>query len=201
MKHSRSVMALVLGSLLGLVIFLPGCQNDGPLSVRTEGVATQEPAFITLPAHLSLQKLVGDTALITPAHGGELKLNFKYKYVSSTGVQKDLSVDMRLTFPPGAVDDSLVASLRVDDQVLRSSVDIAFNPHGSTFHKPAVLNVDVKGMDVAGFEPKTPIWLYYYDNGTWVKMVAKKIEFNFDQGEIKCDHGELPHFSRYAFGR
>ena len=201
MKHARSLIPLVLGSLLGLVIFSPGCQNDGPVGVQTDPAAAQEPAFITLPANMSLQKTIGDTALITPQHGGELKLNYKYKYVASTGVQKELNVTMSLKFPQGAVDDSLVVSLRMDDQVLRSSVDITFNPHGSTFLKPAILDVDVKGMDVAGFSPNDSIWLYYYDNGTWVKMVAKKIDFNFNNGEIKCNDGQLPHFSRYAFGR
>jgi hypothetical protein len=201
MKHSKSLIALVLGSLLVLVIFLPSCQKDGPVNVQTDPAASQEPVFITLPAHLSLQKIVGDTALITPEHGGELKLEFHYKYIASTGVEKDLHANMRLTFPKDAVDDSLVACLSMDDQVLKTSVDITFNPHGSTFLKPALLNVDVHGMDVADMDPNAPVWLYYDDNGTWVKMVAKKVVFNFKDGSLMCQNGELPHFSRYAFGR
>jgi hypothetical protein len=56
-------------------------------------------------------------------------------------------------------------------------------------------------MDFASYSPQDKLWLYYDDNGTWVKMAAKKVEFNLKEGKLKCDDGELPHFSRYAFGR
>jgi hypothetical protein len=56
-------------------------------------------------------------------------------------------------------------------------------------------------MDVAGLNPDDEVWLYYYEDGTWVKMAAKKVDLNFKKGELKCQDGQLPHFSRYAFGR
>jgi hypothetical protein len=199
MKASTAAIALLLGALSSTMG--SGCRNDGPLSPENNTIAAQEPDFIKLPKNMSLQKIVGDTALITPEQGGKLSLAFKYRYTSSTGDQRVLDARMTLTFPRGAVEDSIVASLRLDDEVLKSSVDITFNPHGSTFLKPALLDVDIRGMDFAGYSPKDKLWLYYDDNGTWVKMAAKKVEFDLKEGKLKCDDGELPHFSRYAFGR
>lgn len=195
----RTLSLLFLGVLLTVLVI--GCRSDGPLSPQSGPEATPEPDFIKMPANLSLHKVVTDEALITPERGGELKLEFKYKYTTSAGTQRDLNVKMRLTFPAGAVDDSVVARMSLDDEVLRSSVDITFNPHGAMFRRPAILDAEVRGMDMAGFNPHQRIWLYYDDNGTWVKMVAKKIAFDYKDGLIKCDDGELPHFSRYAFGR
>jgi hypothetical protein len=199
MKASTAAIALLLGALSSTMG--SGCRNDGPVSVESTSVATQEPDFIKLPKNMSLQKFVADTALITPEQGGKLSLNFKYKYIASSGVERELKLNMTLTFPKGAVSDSLVAMIGLDDQVLKSSVDITFNPHGSTFLTPALLDVQVSGMDVAGLNPDDEVWLYYYEDGTWVKMAAKKVDLNFKKGELKCQDGQLPHFSRYAFGR
>jgi hypothetical protein len=201
-KTSKAGAALfVVCSLLGGMI--AGCRDDGPLGVQSYPVLTQEPDFIKLPRNLSLQKVIADTAMITPEKGGDLKLQFRYKYIAGTGKEQEFNVNMKLKFGKGAVTDTLVASLIVDDQVLRSNLDITFNPHGASFLKPAVLDVEVKGVDVdvAGLKPEDTVWLYYDDNGTWTQMVAKKVDFKYDQGMIKCANAELPHFSRYAFVR
>ncbi len=199
MNFSTVKAGLLIGALF--VTLLTGCRNDGPVGVENAPSATQEPDFLKMPKNLSLQKVLESSALITPEDGGQLKLEFKYDYTTSTGEVKELDVKMKLKFPKGAVQHPLVARLRIDDEVLRSNVDITFNPHGSTFLTPAILDVDVSGMDVNGMSPDSQVWLYYDEDGTWVKMVAKKVEFKFKGGKIKCDHGELPHFSRYAFGR
>ena len=121
MKASTAAIALLLGALSSTMG--SGCRNDGPLSPENNTIAAQEPDFIKLPKNMSLQKIVGDTALITPDQGGKLSLAFKYRYTSSTGDQRELNARMTLTFPRGAVEDSIVASLRLDDEVLKSSVN------------------------------------------------------------------------------
>jgi hypothetical protein len=201
MKYSRSLIALVLGNLLGLVIFLPGCQNDSPVSFQDNPVTASGPQFIKLPGTHALAKIVADTAVITPEHGGRLEVDFKYSYVDSDGVTKHLNVTMSLTFPPYAVTDTLVATMSLDDQVLRSNVDLTFGPHGSTFLQPALLDADVSGIDLSALSPKDRVYLYYIDNGNWIRMDAKKIDVNVKKGQLKCQDGELPHFSAYAFGR
>jgi hypothetical protein len=202
MKHSRSLCALVLGNLLGILIFVPACRNDSPVSFQDNPATASEPQFLTLPKSQSLAKIVADTALVTPEHGGLLKLNFKYSYVDSDGVTRKLNATLSVTFPPHGVTDTLVATMSLDDQVLRSNIDLTFGPHGSTFLKPALLDVNVSGMDLSGLNPRDRVYLWYVDTtGKWIRMDAQFIYVNVQQGLLVCSDGKLPHFSAYAFGR
>jgi hypothetical protein len=201
MKRSRSLIALALGNLLGLVIFVPGCQNDSPVSFQDNSTTASGPQYIQLPKNQSLAKIVGDTAVISPEKGGQLAVNLKYSYVDSVGVNRKLDARLTLTFPPGAVMDTLLATMSVDDQVLRSAVDLTFGPHGPVFLKPALLDVNINGLDLSALNPKDKVYLWYIDNGTWIRMDAKKVDFDVKKGTLICQDGELPHFSMYAFGR
>jgi hypothetical protein len=202
MKYSRSLIALVLGNLLGLVIFLPGCQNDSPVSFQDNPVTASGPQFIKLPGTHGLGKIVADTAVITPEHGGRLELDFKYSYVDTDGVTRKLDASLSVTFQPHGVTDTLVATMSLDDQVLRSNIDLTFGPLGTTFLKPALLDVDVKGMDLSGLRPHDKVYLWYVDStGEWIRMDAQFVHINIPQGRLVCNNGELPHFSAYAFGR
>ena len=202
MKHSKSLFALVLGNLLGILIFVPGCQNDSPVSFQDNPATASEPQFLKLPGIHALAKIVADTAVITPEHGGRLEVDFKYSYVDSDGVTRKLDASFSVTFQPHGVTDTLVATMSLDDQVLRSNVDLTFGPHGTTFLKPALLDVDVNGMDLSGLKPHDRVYLWYVDTtGTWIRMDAKHVEVDVKKGQLKCQDGELPHFSAYAFGR
>lgn len=202
MKYSRSLIALVLGNLLGLLIFIPGCQNDSPVSFQDNPVTASGPQFIKLPGIHALAKIVADTAVITPEHGGRLEVDFKYSYVDSDGVTRKLNASLSVTFQPHGVTDTLVATMSLDDQVLRSNIDLTFGPHGSTFLKPALLDVNVSGMDLSGLRPRDRVYLWYIDTtGKWIRMDAQFIYVNIQQGRLVCNDGELPHFSAYAFGR
>jgi hypothetical protein len=164
-------------------------------------VTASGPQFIKLPGTHALAKIVADTAVITPEHGGRLELDFKYSYVDTDGVTRKLDASLSVTFQPHGVTDTLVATMSLDDQVLRSNVDLTFGPHGSTFLQPALLDADVSGIDLSALSPKDRVYLYYIDNGNWIRMDAKKIDVNVKKGQLKCQDGELPHFSAYAFGR
>jgi hypothetical protein len=197
MKKTNIIRTLLVCILLGVI----GCQNDLPPTVQDNPVATQGPEFIKLPRIHSLARIVSDTALITPQGGGRLELNFQAAYLDSAGVTRNLDVRMSVTFPSNAVTDTLVATMSLDDQVLRSTIDLTFGPHGSTFLRPALLDVDVRGIDLSGLRPQDKVYLWYKDNGTWIRMDAQSIQVDVQQGRIRCNNGELPHFSAYAFGR
>ena len=202
MKISRSLIALVLGNLFGLLICLPGCQNDSPVSFQDNPVTASGPQFLKLPGIHALAKMVADTALITPEHGGRLELDFKYSYVDSDGVTRKLDADLSVTFQPQGVTDTLVATMSLDDQVLQSNVDLTFGPHGTTFLKPALLDVNVSGMDLSGLNPRDRVYLWYVDTTwTWIRMDAKRVDVDVKKGQLRCQDGKLPHFSAYAFGR
>jgi hypothetical protein len=202
MKISRSLIALVLGNLFGLLICVPGCQNDSPVSFQDNPVTASGPQFLKLPGIHALAKMVADTALITPEHGGRLEVDFKYSYVDSDGVTRKLDADLSVTFQPQGVTDTLVATMSLDDQVLQSNVDLTFGPHGTTFLKPALLDVNVSGMDLSGLNPHDRVYLWYVDTtGKWIRMDAKRVDVDVKKGQLRCQDGELPHFSAYAFGR
>ncbi|MEK9136255.1 MAG: hypothetical protein AAB393_03965 [Bacteroidota bacterium] len=177
-----------------------GCQSDSPVAPSNSEAVGQQPQFLKLPKNLSLARMVADTALITPERGGKLELDFNYDYVNN-GVTRNLDVKMTLTFPNYAVTDTLVAMMTVDDEVLRSNIDLTFGPHGSTFLRPALLDVDIRGIDLSGLGPNDRVYLWYNDNGTWVRMDSQRIIVDVSRGWLKCIDGELPHFSAYAFGR
>jgi hypothetical protein len=92
--------------------------------------------------------------------------------------------------------------MSLDDQVLQSNVDLTFGPHGTTFLKPALLDVNVSGMDLSGLNPRDRVYLWYVDTtGTWIRMDAKRVDVDVKKGQLRCQDGKLPHFSAYAFGR
>jgi hypothetical protein len=201
MKKSNVVAALLAGILLGGMVI--GCKNDSPVGPQDNPVTASGPQFIKLPKVHSLGKILATTTVITPEHGGRLVLNFRsdvdgHHWTHDQGTQ-DLEVKMSLTFPPHSVTDTLVATMSLDDQVLLSNV--TFAPHGSVFLMPALLDVDARGIDLTGLKPTDRVYLWYKDNGTWIKMKSKSVKIYIKEQRLVCQDGELPHFSAYAFGR
>ena len=190
MKTTNLITRVTLGVLLAAWII--GCQGEGPVGV-VEAPKSQTPDFIKLaPVNRSLSKIVTSSALITVKDGGTLTL----EYSTSTS-----SLKLRLDFPPGAVSQDITASVSLDDTM--RTIDITFSPSPTSFLKPALLDVDATGLDFSGLPSNTQIKFYYrnLDTGIWEEMPTKKLDENIPQGWLKCDNGQVPHFSIYAFGR
>jgi hypothetical protein len=187
--------------LIGLV-----CAGTGLLMSCRQGSAvdpsgppeTGTPEFLRVPGNPALRKVLFIVDSVTVDRGGRLLV--KDEDFDSVTSKRNFRMKIEIAFKPHSVSNDFLASVSTDAQYLMSSLDLQFGPHGTFFLKPADLKVWVKGMDLSGFSPKDRIYLYYIDNGRWVRMEGN-VSFNVKTGELSCANGRLPHFSRYAFGR
>ena len=192
MKAFNLVSRLTLLVWIAVIGF--GCQKNGPVETA-DVVKGQAPQFIKLPQSDGLQKPITVTARITKDQGGELKLHYKHDEGS-----KELDVNMKLNFPKDAVSADLDVSMTIDDEVLMTTVDISFAPHGIQFLRPAILDVNAAGLDLSGVPANAKISLYYNNNGVWEEVQIKKVKVDLEEGKVKLKDGEIKHFSQYAFG-
>jgi hypothetical protein len=183
-------------SLMGIITV--GCNDYG--LVETDAVeTTQSPRFILMPKNLALQKPLWIVESVTVEDGGILKL----KYVetdSSKPKDKLFELQIEIKFHKRSVSEDFIAGLGVDAHYLMSDLSLEFGPHGTSFLKPAELNIKVKGLDLSDYAKGEKFRLYYTSDGKWEEMRAK-VSVNIEKGELDCKDGKLPHFSRYAFGR
>ncbi len=182
--------------LVWIAIVAQGCQKAGPVE-PADGSTKQAPAFIKLPKNNALHKIISVTKTIYAQSGGELKLNYDY----GEGAKK-VNIDVSLKFEPGSVSRDVDITLSVDDAVLMTTIDLSFAPEGLVFLKPAILDVNAQGLDLSGIPPGANINLYYFNKqtGTWEQIPTRRISVNISNGQLQCKDGEIPHFSRYAFG-
>jgi hypothetical protein len=185
-----TLVTLLLG--LSVSLSLVGCQNEGAQLTGPENETSSHPQFVMMPQGLALNKEISATANVTVKTGGKLKVNY---YEGNS-----FYLDFSLTWDPEAVSNDFTASMTTDVTYLMSTVDLTFGPHETYFLKPALLTIDVKGLDLSWIPKGTKALYLYYDNaGKWQKMPGTVV-FDRSKGTLSCKDGQLPHFSRYAFG-
>jgi hypothetical protein len=184
-----------LALFVSIVLLGVGCQKDNPIETPNTS-KEQAPQFLKLPPRAGLNKIITASSPIYVKGGG--KVNLKDEEKDATG-KKVFELEIELKFDDKSVSNDFVASLTTDASYLMSSVDLAFGPEGTTFLRPANLKVHVKGMDLSGLTDKSVVNLYYDNNGTW-ELMDGDVKLHVKDGELQCDNGKLPHFSRYAFG-
>jgi hypothetical protein len=190
--------------ICGLTFLLLSCKENPPTSLTGNSTQSKSPegsiTFISLAkSSNSLQKdiIIYDTKLITAKSGGTLQVYFEYQ-----GTNGKVAVTATLNIPGGAVAYDQYLMMAFDEQALSGSVDFTFGPHGTTFLTPALLNIDAKGLDLSSLPPNAKLQLYYFDpvSYTYAPMNTRSTNYSLQSGWIKCQDGQLPHFSRYAFG-
>jgi len=180
------LFALVLTT--GLVLNFGGCLNDVPVAPE----AKKEYKILVLgTGNPSLKKVVPVSQWVTRKDGGELILDYKGLEHNNGNVE----VKMTLKVLAETISRDAVLQMGLDDQKFIMS----FGPHGITFSQPALLNIEVKNLDLSGANPET-LALYYLDSkkGEWEKMQTAEIIVNQEEGYLKFVDGQIPHFSRYA---
>ena len=192
-----------LASRLAVMVLIAaigiGCQKNGPVETA-DVVKGQAPQFIKLPQNPegnTLNKIISASQLITAKDGGEVILDYKY----AAGTFGEVAIKATLKFLPGSVSKDLQVTLSVDDEVLLTRVDLSFDPHGAYFLKPAILDVEAKGVDLSGVSAER-LKVYYENQVTnqWDVIPTKEIIVKTHEGYVKCIEASLEHFSRYAFG-
>ena len=108
---------------------------------------------------------------------------------------------MNFYIPPYSLDQDTYISMEMDNERLMGEVNLTFNPDGTVFNPPALLDIEVSGLDFTGIDPE--LVNIYYDNpdtGEWEIVPSKNIIIDTETGYILIDDAEFIHFSRYAIG-
>jgi len=197
--QGSKIRSLLIALMMGALV-LVGCEQDTPLQANNNSLPEQPTAIsasgktlrflgFTEKSHNALNKKKRSEKQIQKSKGGDITLEDK-------GAERE--VKFKLKIPKNSIDFDKTVSMEYDDQNFEGFADLVFGPHGTQFSTPALLDLEVKGLDLNGVDfDKIKIY-YVNDNGQWEEMVAKKIEVKVKEGKVKIEKAELPHFSRYA---
>lgn len=180
--------------------------STGPVQPTVAALDQQSPdlgkgiTFIKMPreAELRLAKLTASKYVLAGV-GGTLSVNYR-DYDIETGQR--LAVKASIMVPPNALAQSTWLTMGLNEEILETSVDLTFGPHGVSFAKPALLNISAKGLDLSSVPADAQVNLYYFNEttGQFEVMRTEGLFVDLAKGILICRNGQLPHFSRYAFG-
>ena len=215
MKIRTVIYLTVIFALL--ILGLIGCETANPVdpSNRTEtsvmksqsapsealpvgGNTVQELQFITLPRPLlwpPSYRTRTASGTISAANGGTV--NLSYSYLGPLILP--ITVNATLTVPPGAASQNTTITMTMD----QSRVLVYFSPDGLVFSKPALLDVKVTGLTLSNLLFGSQAGCYWYDPNkqVWVQMPAQSIVSDLLHLTFVAQSAQVPHFSRYGFGR
>ncbi|MDP3148448.1 MAG: hypothetical protein Q8N83_04880 [Ignavibacteria bacterium] len=191
-----------------LVLFFFGCQKDNSLvpPEQKDSNSMQKPAWvlaaekqgitlIALPKSASpaLAKAFFATSLITHDVNGVVAINDTYLSTANNTV----SVNASLSVLANSLAQDATLSMSFDDEYLC----FEFGPSGTTFATPAMLNVQVTGLDLSAFGTQTIGHLQYFNESQneWTLVEADEVSIDVESGTFTCKNGKIPHFSRYGF--
>ncbi len=168
-------------------------QHDNMITpVMTGAETTATTLFVALPDYNAVEGSTEVTQFVTVAAGGNIKLNVKYLKQGETKA----SISATIKFQPGTLTQDQNITVRLDPTTL----GFEFLPHGITFDKPALLTIDVDGLDLTNFEQGTDLW--YVENGQFTESYqAAKIKLDIPKCMLTAKDIALRHFSQYVFGR
>lgn len=202
--NASAKVLLILLILGGLILSYSSCSKnvapvapDDKLSISTKDYAAK-PNFQILKfdnVKKSLKKEFYVSQYFPYETGGTINLAYQLVKIDSGFI--DVSVSLQIL--PYAMTANADISMLINDAQFFGDFDVVFDPHGTIFSTPALLNIHIKGMDL-GIANPNDFKLYYVneDTGEWELMVCESITVNLELGEIIVVNGQLPHFSRYA---
>ncbi|MBI3364270.1 MAG: hypothetical protein HY033_05115 [Ignavibacteriae bacterium] len=183
--------------------FLSGCNDSSVVEplMETQQKATH-PAMVSniidnltsgvtlqnLPAAKTSKPQVSVTQSVSANTGGTLVA--KFSYVSQAG--KTVDVNASLMIPANAL---------TRDQMITMTLDTAycavrFQPEGLVFERSAVLGYSATNLTLI-----SSILNFWYDNEEGVfTLLPANISLSL-LGDLSATNCQVPHFSRYAFGR
>jgi hypothetical protein len=152
--------------------------------------------------------VAGDEAMIAPGsivmasnlvlaeNGGSVVL--QGTYVTEKG--DTVSYDVSLVIPAGALPYDETISISLEKSTFAEDGTITFGPHGLVFNTPVQLTLRATNIDFV--KKNQTIAFYYLNNGVMEPMPASYGSYAKKSGSNSIDAGaQVPHFSRYAFGR
>jgi hypothetical protein len=197
MKTIRKYFVTLISGFLssGLLLCLTACSGQSPIAPESDNKLNFIELIPIGGKATTLNKMIVVSDSVTYQNGGQLFLNFMVKGKDTV----DVHAIINLVILPHSVNEDTELSLSLDEETLLGNVDVTFAPHGIEFMRPAILNIQARGLELSGIDPA--IIDIYYDNpelGEWEKMPRKQVVVNEKNGFINVVAAEIPHFSRYA---
>jgi hypothetical protein len=128
--------------------------------------------------------------------GGNVRL--QGSYLSKYG--DIIDYDASLVVPAGALPYNATISISIDRSTFADDGTITFGPCGLVFKTPVKLTLHATNIDFV--KKNQAIVFYYLNNGVMEPMPASYGSYAKKSGSNIIDAGaQVPHFSRYAFGR
>jgi|WetSurMetagenome_2_1015567.scaffolds.fasta_scaffold51770_2 hypothetical protein len=201
-----------LGSLI-----LAGCSREDNSIV---GPTTQNNSISEKPNWLKAAEAQGVKLLsLPPSTEQSLKKSSfvtKYVFYNRTSIlsirdfyksnDRFVLILASLTIRPYSLNNSDWITMGFADDYLVSNVslgpvDMNFGPDGTSFNKPALLNIIAQGLDLSNWSQDDDLKLACFNEDTqlWEVVPCQKIIFNVKTGFLQCVNGQLSHFSRYGF--
>jgi hypothetical protein len=195
MKTLTVAASVVMVVLLGLVL---GCGTDNsvaPGSSDNASLGTEvQPNWIVLPpaSHPSLAKTTSVSRWINGSDESLIEINTGY----AGGPFGWISITANARFQRNSFVGQRYVTMSVNDQY--GSAD--FSPSG-TWLRPVIYNLTIMGLDLSTVDPSKVKFVYMAPNGQYYAAVCQQIFVERQSGKLQVINAQLPHFSRYGFGR
>jgi ABC-type glycerol-3-phosphate transport system substrate-binding protein len=208
-RMNTTRIARALGMALIGAALISGCSKDSsvdpsdtpPTAINPstgDSVVVQTVKAIVWPSPNQAETdVLVDSAYVTPNSSCTVKV----KWSNWDPYHNKLStVSFTLRVPPGAVSSPKMISITVDKNA--PEITAEFGPSGTVFLTPALLDVQASGIDLTGFSPSDHMDLWYVNASGWVgTMQYDRFMFDPTRAWLLVTDIQIPHFSRYCFGR
>jgi hypothetical protein len=193
---SHVITKIALAGILSMLVL--GCGADKPVAPGADdglSLGTEvQPEWIVLPppSNPGLAKTTTVSKLIYGTDESLIEINTGY----AGGPFGWVSITSNARFQRNSFVGQRYVSMAVNDQY--GSAD--FSPSG-TWLKPVIYNITIQGVDLTGVVPSKVKFVYMAPDGKLYPAVYKSLFVELQSGKLQVIDAQLPHFSRYAFGR
>jgi hypothetical protein len=211
LKHNQEgktmkKLLLLLAAISAMLVC--GCSEQmNPVEPAQIGNADDTPALsrivgakTLLAAGESTMPLVSDiisvSQLVRASVGGNVRLQGAYVALSGDTISYDVS----LMVPVGALPYDATITISIAKSSFATDGTITFGPCGLVFNTPVKLMLHARNIDFV--KKNQTIAFYYLNNGVMEAMPASYGSVVKKSSSETIDaSANIPHFSRYAFGR
>lgn len=193
---SHVMTKIALAGILSMLVL--GCGVDKPVAPGADdrsSLGTEvQPDWIVLPPASTpgLAKTTTVSKLIYGTDESLIEINTGY----AGGPFGWVSITSNARFQRNSFVGQRTVAMAVNDQY--GSAD--FSPSG-TWLKPVIYNITIQGIDLTGVIPSKVKFVYMSPDGKYYPAVYKSLFVELQSGKLQVIDAQLPHFSRYAFGR
>ncbi len=176
---------------------LNGTMTSGSSATSTDCSQVTSITAVVWPVPNQPTDVLKDSVYVTPSSSGTVKVKWSNWDPSHNKLS---TVSFTLKIPAGAVASPKTISITVDKNAPQITAE--FGPSGLVFLKPALLDVSASGLDLSASSATSHIDLWYVNNTGWVgTMQYSRFLFSPLRGSLIAQDVQIPHFSRYCFGR